>query len=108
MAVFSFGGFVPSVFAIIRYHRVRPGRTAIRSRLIGSIRQECLDHVVVFGERHLRHLLLSHMDYYNTARTHLHGRRTRLSCALCTQSDASNRGPSKVDCIINMSGFDLR
>jgi len=40
-------------------------------RLIGSIRRECLDHVVVFGERHLRHLLLSYMAYYNGARTHL-------------------------------------
>src|SRR5476649_1414530 len=40
-------------------------------RLIGSIRRECLDHVVVFGERHLRHLLLSYMKYYNEARTHL-------------------------------------
>jgi transposase InsO family protein len=40
-------------------------------RLIGSHRQECLDHVVVFGERHLRHVLLLYMDYYNRARTHL-------------------------------------
>jgi transposase InsO family protein len=41
-------------------------------RLIGSIRRECLDHVVVFGERHLRRLLLSYMKYYNgAARTHL-------------------------------------
>ena len=37
----------------------------------GSIRRECLDHVIVFGERHLRHLLLSYMEYYNAARTHL-------------------------------------
>ena len=40
-------------------------------RLIGSIRRECLDHVVVFGERHLRHVLLSYMNYYNETRTHL-------------------------------------
>jgi hypothetical protein len=40
-------------------------------RLIGSIRRECLDHVVVFSERHLRHLLLSYMKYYNGVRTHL-------------------------------------
>jgi hypothetical protein len=39
--------------------------------LIGSIRRECIDHVVVFGERHLRHVLLSYKDYYNTTRTHL-------------------------------------
>jgi hypothetical protein len=36
-----------------------------------SIRRECLDHVIVFGERHLRHVLLSYMQYYNGARTHL-------------------------------------
>jgi hypothetical protein len=29
--------------------------------LIGSIRRECLDHIVAFGERHLRHVLLSYM-----------------------------------------------
>jgi hypothetical protein len=38
--------------------------------LIGSIRRECLDHIVVFGERHLRHVLLSYMDYYNGASEH--------------------------------------
>jgi hypothetical protein len=38
-------------------------------RLIGLIRRECLDHVVVFGERHRRHFLLSFMQHY--ARTHL-------------------------------------
>ena len=40
-------------------------------RLIGSIRRECLDHVVVFGESHLRHLLAKYSAYYNGARTHL-------------------------------------
>ena len=40
-------------------------------RLIGSIRRECLDHVVVLGESHLRHLLLKYSVYYNGARTHL-------------------------------------
>ena len=40
-------------------------------RLIGSIRRECVDHIVVFGERHLRHVLLSYMNYYNETRTHL-------------------------------------
>jgi transposase InsO family protein len=48
-----------------------PWQNGYAERLIGSIRRECLDHAVVFGERHLRHLLLSYMDYYNTVRTHL-------------------------------------
>jgi transposase InsO family protein len=45
-----------------------PWQNAYAERLIGSIRRECLDHIVVFGERHL---LLSYMDYYNGTRTHL-------------------------------------
>jgi hypothetical protein len=48
-----------------------PWQNGCAERMIGSIRRECLDHVVVFGERHLRHLLLSYANYYNHARTHL-------------------------------------
>jgi hypothetical protein len=40
-------------------------------RLIGSIRRECLDHMLMFGERHLRRLLRACADYYNRNRTHL-------------------------------------
>src|SRR5438876_5311845 len=38
-----------------------PWQNGYAERLIGSIRRECLDHVVVFGERHLRHILLSYL-----------------------------------------------
>src|SRR6266481_7754470 len=48
-----------------------PWQNAYAERLIGSIRREVLDHVVVLGERHLRQVLLSYMTYYNEARTHL-------------------------------------
>jgi transposase InsO family protein len=48
-----------------------PWQNGHAERLIGSIRRECLDHVVVFGERHLRHLLNSYQRYYNEVRTHL-------------------------------------
>jgi transposase InsO family protein len=48
-----------------------PWQNGYAERLIGSIRRECTDHIVVFGERHLRHVLLSYMDYYNGTRTHL-------------------------------------
>ena len=36
-----------------------------RALLVGSIRRECLDHVIVFGERHLRHVLRFYAHYYN-------------------------------------------
>jgi transposase InsO family protein len=48
-----------------------PWQKAYAERLIGSIRREVLDHIVVLGGRHLRHMLLSYMTYYNEARTHL-------------------------------------
>ena len=48
-----------------------PWQNGYCERAIGSIRRDCLDHVVVFGERHLRHLLRSYATYYNEARTHL-------------------------------------
>ncbi len=40
-------------------------------RLIGSIRRESLDHLVVFGEAHLRDVLKTYASYYNKVRTHL-------------------------------------
>jgi hypothetical protein len=40
-------------------------------RLIGSIRRECLDHIVVLSEAHLRRILTAYATYYNDARTHL-------------------------------------
>ena len=48
-----------------------PWQNAVAERLIGSIRRECLDHVVVLNPRHLRRLLKSYFAYYHCARTHL-------------------------------------
>jgi transposase InsO family protein len=48
-----------------------PWQNAYAERLIGSIRREILDHVVVLSEHHLRHILLSYVTYHNGARTHL-------------------------------------
>jgi transposase InsO family protein len=48
-----------------------PWQNGIAERLIGSIRRECLDHVVVLGEAHLRCVLATYVDYYNQARPHL-------------------------------------
>src|SRR6266852_2847661 len=48
-----------------------PWQNGYAERLIGSIRRDCLDHVVVLGERHLLHVLRSYMKYHNEVRTHL-------------------------------------
>jgi transposase InsO family protein len=48
-----------------------PWQNAYAQRLIGSIRRECTDHIVIFGVCHLGHVLLLYMGYYNGMRTHL-------------------------------------
>jgi putative transposase len=48
-----------------------PWQNAFAERLIGSVRRECLDHVVVLSQRHLRHLLKRYFAYYHRSRTHL-------------------------------------
>ena len=47
-----------------------PWQNAYVERLIGSIRRECLDHMIVFGEAHLRRILRGYAAYYNASRTH--------------------------------------
>ncbi len=47
-----------------------PWQNGFAERLIGSIRRECLDHIIVLGEAHLRRILKSYAAYYNCLRTH--------------------------------------
>jgi putative transposase len=59
--------------------KIKPTGTAYRSpwqngvaeRWVGNVRRELLDHVVVFGERHLKRLLREYVSYYHEDRTHL-------------------------------------
>jgi len=48
-----------------------PWQNAYVERIIGSIRRECLDHVIVFDERHLRRVLSAYFEYHHHSRTHL-------------------------------------
>lgn len=74
-----FSGYGEVFQRTLRTMGIRDHPTAPRSpwqnpyveRLIGSLRREWLDHVVVFGERHLRSLLSCYVEYYNQAPTHL-------------------------------------
>jgi len=47
-----------------------PWQNGVAERLIGSIRRECVDHVVVLGEAHLRRILTQYSAYYNELPTH--------------------------------------
>jgi transposase InsO family protein len=58
----------------IRDRPISPGspwQNGIAERLIGTLRRECLDQMVIFGEAHLRRILSAYAAYYNQARTHL-------------------------------------
>lgn len=70
------GQRIPGAFVRmgIRDHPVAarsPWQNGHVERLIGSIRRECLDHLVVSGEAHLRRVLKAYAGYYNEVRTHL-------------------------------------
>jgi transposase InsO family protein len=48
-----------------------PWQNPFAERLIGSVRRECLNHILVLNERHLRRILIRYFAYYHRARTHL-------------------------------------
>jgi transposase InsO family protein len=64
----------------IRDRPISPGspwQNGIAERLIGTLRRECLDQMVICGEAHLRRILAAYAAYYNQARTTWHCRKTR-------------------------------
>ena len=50
---------------------IAPWQNPYVEPLIGSIRRECLDHVIVLSELHLKRILQDYLDYYHHSRTHL-------------------------------------
>src|SRR5262249_6156264 len=85
-----------------------PWQNPYVERLIGTVRRECLDRVLIFGEAHLRQILASYAAYYNEVRTHL---------ALCKDAPAvgQSSGPAPLllsqscpDCTTITSGYDFR
>ena len=48
-----------------------PWQNAYVERFLGSLRRECLDHIIIFNESSLRRILKAYFDYYEHSRTHL-------------------------------------
>jgi transposase InsO family protein len=48
-----------------------PWQNPYCERVIGTVRRDCLDHVIVLGEQHLRRILREYLEYYHGSRTHL-------------------------------------
>jgi len=79
-----------------------------QERLIGTLRRECLDRMLIFGESHLRRILASYAAYYNQARTHLALRKMRPCIEQSNGPVPLSPFQSWQDCIIDTSGYDFR
>ncbi|MPZ36134.1 MAG: hypothetical protein GEV13_35135 [Rhodospirillales bacterium] len=89
-------------------HASTPNRIFSTHRLIGSIRRECLDHVVVLGEAQLRRILAAYAGYYNGFRTHLFLDKDTPSHRPSSGSASSLLSRSSADFIIIIAGYSLR
>ena len=78
-----------------------PWQNPFVERMIGSIRRECLDHVIVLDERHLKRILRKYVDYYHSCRTH-------LSLEKDAPEPRRVESPAMVSIIIINPGLDSR
>ena len=67
-----------------------PWQNCYVERIIGSIRRECLNHVIVLNDNHLRRLLKDYFRYYHESRTHLSLNKDAPECRII-QSNKSDR-----------------
>jgi hypothetical protein len=94
----------------IRDRPISPGspwQNGIAERLIGTLRRECLDQILIFGETHLRRSLSAYAAYYNQART-WHYRKMRPCIEPSSGLVPLSLFPSWRGCITNTSGYDFR
>jgi transposase InsO family protein len=86
-----------------------PWQNGYAERLIGSIRRECLDHAVIFGETHLRRILAAYSGYSMTSSAHIcPWARMRRPNGRSNGSVSSPRGRSSADFITNIAGYRFR
>src|SRR5499426_2877345 len=86
-----------------------PWQNPYAERLIGTLRRECLDHVLIYSERHLRRILSLYSLYYNETRTHLGlGKDAPLRRAVQRSGAIVTEPESCADCITATRGYDFR
>ena len=64
-------GLAPKISPILRGSPHSPWQNPYCERLIGSLRRDVLNHVIVLNERHLQRVLTAYISYYHRCRTHL-------------------------------------
>jgi hypothetical protein len=85
-----------------------PWQNPYVERLIGTLRRDCLDHVLIFGERHLRRILTLYSVYYNETRTHLGLVRMRRGHDRYNDVEPSSPPQSSPDYTIVIRGYNFR
>jgi transposase InsO family protein len=88
--------------------RRSPWQNGHAERLIGSVRREYLDQIVVFGEAHLRRILAGYAGYYNELRTHLSLAKDSPVHRQIQWLGNSRLSRSSADFIIDTAGFSSR
>ncbi len=78
-------------------HPRTPVMNAYAERVIGTIRRECTDHMIVLNEEHLRRILRQYVDYYNRNRTH---RSLDMDAPVHRASDPPENGPIRSEAIL--------
>jgi hypothetical protein len=77
-------------------------------RLIGTLRRDCLDHILIFGELHLLRILSLYSAYYNESRTHLAlCKDAPLRRAVFNELAPLSRSRFYLDCIFVTRGYDF-
>jgi transposase InsO family protein len=84
-----------------------PWQNGCAERLIGTVRRECLDQMLIIGESHLRRILSCYAAYYNRARTHL-ALQKDAPLHRTVQSSGSIAAIPRPDSTTNMCGYDFR
>ena len=85
-----------------------PWQNGFVERLIGSMRRECVDHIIVLGEAPLRQVLKSYARYYNETWTHLAWDKDAPLSRTVKRAGVFFAAPYSADCITNLSEFDFR
>jgi transposase InsO family protein len=85
-----------------------PWQNGYAERLIGSIRRECVDHIVVTGKHHLRLILKSYMEYYTRRERIYPWAKMRQFGGTFSASVGSKHDLCLVDCTISTRVFNLR
>jgi putative transposase len=81
-----------------------PNQNAVAERFVQSVRQECLDHFIVCGEAHLRHLLSEYLAHYHRCRPHQGFDNVPPNATLQSEK-AHSRSPAEVRCEERLGGL---